>query len=71
VRACRPPAVSRTARCPGARVTQPAASIAVSPAHPDHFIAALRWLGVAAAIGWLAVAALVIQLRRSPDLRGN
>jgi hypothetical protein len=26
---------------------------------------------VAAAIGWLAVAALVIQLRRSPDLRGN
>jgi hypothetical protein len=33
--------------------------------------AGLRWLGVAAAIGWLAVAALVIQLRRSPDLRGN
>jgi DHA2 family methylenomycin A resistance protein-like MFS transporter len=46
-------------------------AVAGSPAHADHFIAALRWLGVAAAIGWLAVAAAVIQLRRSPDLGGN
>jgi hypothetical protein len=36
-----------------------------------HFIAALRWLEVAAAIGRLTVAALVIQLRRGPDVGGN
>jgi len=41
-------------------------AVAGSPARADHFVAALRWLGVAAAIGWLIVAALVIQLRRSP-----
>lgn len=45
--------------------------IAGSPVHADHFISALRWLGVAAAIGWLVVAALVIQLRSDPDLRAN
>ena len=33
-------------------------AVAGSPAHADHFIAALRGLGVAAAIGWLLVAAL-------------
>ena len=42
-------------------------AVAGSPAHADHFITALRWLGVAAAIGWLIVAALVIQLRRGPE----
>jgi hypothetical protein len=34
-------------------------AVAGSPAHPDRFIAALRWLGVAAAIGWLMAAALI------------
>jgi MFS transporter, DHA2 family, methylenomycin A resistance protein len=46
-------------------------AVAGSPAHADHFITALRWLGVAAAIGWVIVAALVIQLRRRPDMGGN
>ena len=46
-------------------------AIAGSPAHPGHFITTLRWLGIAAAIGWLLVVALVIRLRRSPDLGGN
>ena len=46
-------------------------AVAGSPAQAGHFITALRWLGIAAAIGWLLVAALVIRLRRSPDLGGN
>jgi DHA2 family methylenomycin A resistance protein-like MFS transporter len=46
-------------------------AVAGSPAHAGHFVTALRGLGIAAAIGWLLVAALVIRLRRSPDLGGN
>jgi MFS transporter, DHA2 family, methylenomycin A resistance protein len=41
-------------------------AIAGSPAQPGHFIAALRWLGVAAAIGWLIVAALIYSVAREP-----
>jgi MFS transporter, DHA2 family, methylenomycin A resistance protein len=41
-------------------------AVAGSPAHADHFIAALRWLGVAAAIGWLLVAALLYSVARGP-----
>jgi len=32
-----------------------------------HFIAALRWLGVAAAIGWLLVAALIYSVARGGE----
>jgi DHA2 family methylenomycin A resistance protein-like MFS transporter len=38
--------------------------IAGSPTQADHFITALRWLGVAAAIGWLLVAALIYSVAR-------
>jgi DHA2 family methylenomycin A resistance protein-like MFS transporter len=41
-------------------------AVAGSPAHALHFIAALRWLGVAAAIGWLIVAALIYSVAREP-----
>jgi DHA2 family methylenomycin A resistance protein-like MFS transporter len=41
-------------------------AIAGSPAQPGHFIAALRLLGVAAAIGWLIVAALIYSVAREP-----
>jgi len=41
-------------------------AIAGSPANAQHFIAALRWLGVAAAIGWLIVAALIYSVAREP-----
>jgi len=41
-------------------------AIAGSPTDADHFITALRWLGVAAAIGWLLVAALIYSVAREP-----
>jgi MFS transporter, DHA2 family, methylenomycin A resistance protein len=41
-------------------------AVAGSPAHAGHFIAALRWLGVAAAIGWLLVAVLIYSVAREP-----
>jgi DHA2 family methylenomycin A resistance protein-like MFS transporter len=41
-------------------------AVAGSPANALHFIAALRWLGAAAAIGWLIVAALIYSVAREP-----
>ena len=41
-------------------------AVAGSPAHAGHFVAALRWLGVAAAIGWLLVAVLIYSVAREP-----
>ena len=41
-------------------------AIAGSPANVQHFIGAVRWLGVAAAIGWLIVAALIYSVAREP-----
>jgi hypothetical protein len=35
-------------------------------ASAGHFVAALRWLGVAAAIGWLLVAVLIYSVAREP-----
>ena len=40
--------------------------VAGSQARADHFISALRWLGVASAIGWLVVAALIYSVARAP-----
>ena len=42
-------------------------AIAGSPARADHFIAALRWLGVAASISWLLVAALIYSVARGRE----
>jgi hypothetical protein len=41
-------------------------AIAGSPGSPGHFIEALRWLGIGAAIAWLRVAALIYSVARQP-----
>jgi DHA2 family methylenomycin A resistance protein-like MFS transporter len=41
-------------------------AVAGSPVRALHFIAALRWLGVASAIGWLLVAVLIYSVAREP-----
>jgi hypothetical protein len=41
-------------------------AVAGSLAHAGHFIAAMRWLGVAAAVGWLIVAGLIYSVAREP-----
>jgi MFS transporter, DHA2 family, methylenomycin A resistance protein len=57
--------INNTARQAGTALGVAAfGAIAGSPTHADHFIAALRWLGVAAAVGWLLVAALIYSVAR-------
>jgi DHA2 family methylenomycin A resistance protein-like MFS transporter len=41
-------------------------AVAGRPAHADHFIIALPWPGVAAAIGWLLLAVLIYSVAREP-----
>jgi len=44
----------------------PRRAVAGSLEHAGHFISALRWLGVSAAIGWPIVAALIYSVAREP-----